>query len=255
MKIHKTIKGLLAAACIAAAGSASAASLNWSDAAFTNASQVNNVGTAVWAFNFGTTTDVTVNGVLFDGSVAGELEDSNGGAITEAPLIQWGSSDDQTGNSDAGYGTALGVTGLGAADEVNLLNSFTWGNTQGIGFELRGLSIGQEYTIQALVVDNRGSFTGRQLHFEPDGTAWGQLPLVDYTSNGSPAYARIVEATFTADGTTQAFRTGIQGTGEIHFNALQLRAVPEPSSLAFLGLGGLLMLRRNSAQVARRRRN
>jgi hypothetical protein len=31
--------------------------------------------------------------------------------------------------------------------------------------------------------------------------------------------------------------------------------VPEPGSLALLGLGGLLMLRRNSAQVARRRRS
>jgi MYXO-CTERM domain-containing protein len=31
--------------------------------------------------------------------------------------------------------------------------------------------------------------------------------------------------------------------------------VPEPGSLALLGLGGLLMLRRSSAQVARRRRS
>ena len=33
-----------------------------------------------------------------------------------------------------------------------------------------------------------------------------------------------------------------------------VEVVPEPGSLALLGLGGLLMLRRSSAQVARRRR-
>jgi len=37
-------------------------------------------------------------------------------------------------------------------------------------------------------------------------------------------------------------------------NNFTVSAVPEPGSLALLGLGGLLMLRRNSAQVTRRRR-
>jgi len=48
------------------------------------------------------------------------------------------------------------------------------------------------------------------------------------------------------------------GVDEIRFGAESsdvLIAVPEPTSLALMGLGGLLMLRRSSAQVARRRRD
>lgn len=231
----------LLAGALAIGTSASAATLTWTDSAFTDANQISTVGTAVFAVNLGTTTDVTVNGVLFDGSVAGDLE---GNATTAAATVQWGTQDDQVGNADAGYDTALGVTGLAAVDEVNLLNSFVWGNNSGDGFALEGLTAGLQYTIQALVVDNRGSFSDRQLHFSADGTSWDTGILSDYTSNGDPAYARLIETTFTADGTTQTFRTGIQGTGEIHFNALQLRVVPEPASLALVGLGGLLIARR-----------
>ena len=62
--------------------------------------------------------------------------------------------------------------------------------------------------------------------------------------------AQIVTGTFTADGTTQDFYLSQQtnvGTFDGYVGALQLRttAVPEPSSTALLGLGGLaLILRR-----------
>ena len=55
---------------------------------------------------------------------------------------------------------------------------------------------------------------------------------------------------------------GVQGFAnptELHqFDNLQIQAIssiPEPGSLALLGMGGLLMLRRNAAQTARRRRD
>ncbi|MFC4992815.1 PEP-CTERM sorting domain-containing protein [Rubritalea tangerina] len=227
------IPAFLIGGLLAALSSSHAATLTWTDTAFTNANQIVK-GTTLLAYNFGSSTDVTINGVTFSGDP--------GAAQAIAGNIKWGSSDVSSGDSAAGY-SELGLAGFQTGDELALLNSFTYGNSQGDGFAIEGLSIGTTYTIQALVVDNRGSFTGRFLHFSRDGSTWDDL-LVDYTSfsDGGQNYARLVETTFVANATTQAFRQGIQGTGEIHFNALQVTAVPEPSSLALSALGSLSLL-------------
>lgn len=230
--------------------------LTWSDAAFVDAAQINNRGDLVYALNFGSPVDVSVNDVLFESSRAGDLTDSSPQASPLAPLIQFGSNDNQNEYIGAAYG-GLGVAGMTIAEEVDLLNSFVYDSSfQGIGFQLRGLTVGQTYQFQALVVDNRGdtSIQSRSLHFGSNSpntpSPWYGL-LVDYTSNvssGQP-YARLVQTTFVADSTTQPFATGIQNRGEIHFNAIQLRDVsnvPEPSSLALfaIGVSGSMFIRR-----------
>ena len=228
--------------------------LTWSDAAFVDAAQINNRGDLVYALNFGSPVDVSVNDVLFESSRAGDLTDSSPQASPLAPLIQFGSNDNQNEYIGAAYG-GLGVAGMTIAEEVDLLNSFVWGGyLSGLRFQLRGLTIGQTYRFQSLVVDNRPFARDRRLHFgsnSPNVPSPWEGSLVDYTSNvssGKP-YARLVQTTFVADSTTQSFATGVQYIGEIHFNAIQLRDVsnvPEPSSLALfaIGVSGSMFIRR-----------
>jgi len=238
MKPKKTILTLIASGGLLA--TSQAATLAWSDAAFSDSAQISTTGTQITSYNLGNATDVVVNGVTFTGRTG-----AGGGAFGDT-YLRWGSNDTFTDQASVFYGAALGVTGMTAGDEVALLSSAFYGGAVGAGNQLEGLTIGNTYIVQYLLVDNRAIFAGRTMHFAPDGSTWG--PTYDYTSNGATPYARLIETTFVADATTQAYRTGIQGSAEMQTNAFQLRevaVVPEPSSTALIGLGGLaLILRR-----------
>ncbi|MEM6853830.1 MAG: PEP-CTERM sorting domain-containing protein [Planctomycetota bacterium] len=72
----------------------------------------------------------------------------------------------------------------------------------------------------------------------------------DGTSNRSIEVIGLLdETTIFENGEISSTTIGANGTA-----SAALTAVPEPTSLALLGLGGLLVLRRSSAQAARRRR-
>jgi hypothetical protein len=110
------------------------------------------------------------------------------------------------------------------------------------------LTSGHTYRIQALVFDGRGDagIPGRTVQF--DGVDQGQYANgVDGVTWGD---GLLVTGTFTADAATQDFTNeGFQGANSTgaQLNALLVHttAVPEPSSAALLGLGGLaLILRR-----------
>ncbi|MGB0993265.1 MAG: PEP-CTERM sorting domain-containing protein [Akkermansiaceae bacterium] len=229
--MNKSLITLLTVTAATAAWT-NAATLAWTDSAFTNANQISNAGTQVAGYNFGTATSVTVNGATFTGY-------SGAGAFTGSNFQPGNNS--IIGDFNPAY-SGNNVTGMLAADELALLNNANYANN-GELTEFSGLTIGTQYTAQLLLVDNRSSFTTRNMHISKDSTTWGDL-VVDYSSNGTPAYARLVETTFTADGTEQGFRWGIQNIGDYEGVALQLRAVPEPSSSALLALGGIALLRR-----------
>ena len=210
-----------------------AVSLTWTDSAYTNSSQISNAGTQLVSFNFGTSSSVVVNGETFTGY-------SGGGAFTGTNFQPGGGT--IIGDFNTDY-TGNNVTGMTTTDEGNLLNTANYA-TGGINTKMTGLTSGVTYEVQLLLVDNRSGFTTRNMHISEDGTTWASL-LVDYTSNGATPYARLVETTFTANDTEQAFRWGIQNIGDYEGAAMQIRTVPEPSSAALLGLGGLaLILRR-----------
>ena len=214
--------------------SSQAATLTWSDDPFTDSAQVNNIGTTLYAHNMGSVATINVNGVDFTGQTAA--------SIASVTNLRWGTSDAATANAGGLYGGALGVSGLSASDETTLLDNIVYGNNQGAGFQFEGLTIGEAYVAQFIVVDNRGGFTGRSMHFSQDGSTWAGA-LVDYTSNpsapGPNNWARVVTTSFVADSTTQTFRFGIQGIGSPEASAMQLRQIPEPSTTVLFVLGSL----------------
>ena len=110
---------------------------------------------------------------------------------------------------------------------------------------LSSLELGKSYRVQALIYDGRGGQNGRTVEF--DGSDQGQF---GYGVGGVTwGDGLLVTGTFVADATTQdftieAFNVGGATAGG-QLNAILVHEVPEPSSAALLGLGGLaLILRR-----------
>lgn len=195
--MHKTLTFL----CTVALTTASqAVNLVWSDDPFTDSTQLNTQGTTVYAHNMGTGGNLTVNGIDFTAQNAATVGTVNG--------LRWGSTDSATNNASGLYGGALGVAGMSAGDEVAFLNTIIYGGS-GAGFQFKNLTVGETYTAQFIVVDNRGGFVNRNMHFSENGGVWGGggSVLVDYTSNsanpGPNNWARIVSTTFVADNATQ----------------------------------------------------
>jgi len=141
------------------------------------------------------------------------------------------------------YGDIYGGFGAGAGVDLNRTGTYSTGVT---ATNLTGLTSGQQYRIQALVYDGRGPQTGRTL--EIDGATMGTYANGINGTSWGPGL--LMTGTFTADATTEQSFTieTLETTGASsgsQLNAITLYTVPEPSSAALLGLGGLaLILRR-----------
>ena len=94
------------------------------------------------------------------------------------------------------------------------------------------LVVGQQYLVQMWVNDSRSYGIGRSETL--DGTCVLDFNTTD-TGGGLGQYAI---GTFTADA-TQAQTITISGNVAAQVNAIQVRAVPEPSTVVLLGIGAL----------------
>ena len=131
--------------------------------------------------------------------------------------------------------SSTGVYGTGGG-----ANAFTLG-AGGVGPDL---VIGNSYRVQLLIVDGRGPQAGRT--FEADGINQGVF--ANGVTNVTWGDSLLVTGTFVADATSQSFSVEAKevsgGSAGGQLNAVLLHEVPEPGSLALLGLGGLLIARR-----------
>jgi hypothetical protein len=207
------------------------ATISWSKADFTNASQIVNTGT-IAAYNLGLGVDVTVNGVTFVGDADGTLDDthfqySSNGAYGGAYYQPW-------------YYAGGSIAGLSDSDAASLLGSFvqdsTYYDADAARMTLKNLTVGKSYEVQTLVVWNTAP--------DADIVFDGILP-VTYTGWG--VKAQLVSGTFTADATQQVFTAGYIGWGGntySNLNAVSISEVPEPATLALLLAGGLAIFKR-----------
>lgn len=234
----------------------------------------NTTGSLVLAFNgtdgAGTavdgTTVTTVNGVGFQHV---DVDNLNSGAVTGVGGVGV-SSTYVSGRETA---TAFNSGSFTDAGVVSLIEGAVFGGGTGApttpSLTFSNLTIGDDYFIQVLLNDARTNGTRDsdwQTGFS-DGVnndigggadtrvAFANLNNRDPVTLVGELSGDYITGTFTAMTTTQTF--ALDGTrdgastfsaGQAQINALQLRtipaAIPEPSSLALLGLGGLFLANR-----------
>lgn len=245
-------KTLLAAAATSAlaAGMANAATITWTVNTITNTeADVSNVGTTIIAASG---SDGGTNANVVDNVTVATV---NGVVFTDAFTLDTPSHLDTLGNR------------ANATGQYYEMLRFADRQGSGIGtWTFNGLTVGQQYLFQVWYSDDVGVATRAGLVM--GATTYASSPVTPVLNGAGTALLRaelapdaanspgqFATGTFTADSTTQILigraYTNLDSTpattSNLTINAYQLRLVPEPSSLALLGLGGLLMGRRRRA--------
>lgn len=145
------------------------------------------------------------------------------------------------------------ITSTGHLQFDNTIKSVTDSNGTPSGIAtgtltLNGLTDGTDYLIQVFYNDQR---TGGNIHARVMRYGDGSGNTVD-VAGGDPAagvqtahYGQHAVGSFTASGTSQDLTMQAIGFGNVHYNAILVTEVPEPSSAALLGLAALgLIVRR-----------
>lgn len=189
-------------------------------------------GTLAYAFtesNIAT----TVNGVNF---AAGASSSSlGGGNVTFTGFTNF--------NNTAFTSASAPYSGLSNAYRQTLQGSVfaATGNTLGT-VTLNNLTIGQAYQVQVWVQDPRTGGTETRTEVIRNVDDSGSITLDYNSTNGAGGVGQYTIGTFTADATSQSFE--MLGAASSQMNAIQLRAIPEPSHLTLLSLAGIATLRR-----------
>jgi len=237
---YAVLGSLLLASASATAATVSFTSADYADAGLSTDAD----GTLVGAVNLvaaigGTATD-TVNTVIFDRVDAAGSDSTI--ALAGTVMV-----DIFAGTSNNSAGTTTNYTGA-------LLQNFVFDGPAASGGDLTfsGLTAGYTYELQMVFMDDRDGTPGPDLQ----GTnidLWSTATQPGTAAEHSTVdidTAQLVTGTFTADGTSQSVyvqqNTGLAGSFDGQTAAFQLRitAVPEPSSTALLGLGGLALIMR-----------
>ena len=197
-------------------------------------------GTLVGAFTAGGVNNATtVNGVSFSHVSPTSSLATFGSVATAVPLAT-------SADAWAFYGLGPGENGtpadptlspayakLAEGGILGYANGFAL--TGGVALTLQNLTPGQEYLFQTWVNDSRGAVGFRQQTLSADGFTSGVMAFNSTGANGGNG--SFVVGTFTAvgDSLTINYVPGAGGIGQM--NAFQVRAVPEPGSLALAGIG------------------
>lgn len=223
--------------CMAASSLSHAATVVTSSSftGITIESDLDNSGSVVSAVNYDSSTgSTTINGITFTNDTAGTGGSTNAGVLTTTTDTAFWSSNGST------------VDAFDALMDGHIASGTNQGGIT-VGLSLSGLNIGQEYTIQILSGDASLKHT---TSFYRSASANGKTEkLINQQVVGANGdLGGIFTATFISDDGDAFFtleRSGPDNQPVIAGYALTTAAVPEPSSTALLGLGGIaLILRR-----------
>ena len=234
-------------ACLIGAASANAA-ITFSSQTFrqTNASDAID---ETWVSTSGTLLDATnvsgattsVGGVTWTGRTGDEIDWKGSGTTAHTSLSE----------PNVAYASSWNQFFTGGTD---LLTTGGYGDNKG-ALVFNNLVADQQYLVQLVLADSRGGSDGRNIAISEatvsgatvtdSGTPLTGLQYACSDAAGDTGFV-VVDAVFTNDADFKgAISLDVSSGAEYQLNAYQLRAIPEPSSMALLGLGGLaLILRR-----------
>ena len=212
---------------VAAAAPTSAAEIAFRQGPYSDGA-ISTTGTLIGALNPAipdAVIDETVNGVLF---TAITHETANAGPVA------------LSGGVIASIYNQATTAHLGNGPEPHghpLTDVFFFTSGEGTGaLEFFGLTEGQQYELQLIMGDNRDVLDVEIWSDQTDNSGDSDI-FVDHAPD-----PKMVTGVFTADATgTQSLYVEVIPNFPGHFNAMQLRAIPEPSSLVVCGLGLLCL--------------
>lgn len=190
-----------------------------------SSTDVSNLGTTVLALQQLSTPGATINGVNFSNSTT-----QNG--VTYSQTF---GANPNTYNGFVSPGVIVDNTTASTAYRSLLLGG--WYGDNGVQFSLSGLTVGQQYLVQVWSSDLRTGLAGARFGtLTMNGATNTNTPTLTWYNN---ATGSTVVGRFTADNATQGFTmdsTGSYSGNNAQINAIQVRAVPEPSATALLAM-------------------
>jgi hypothetical protein len=225
----------LCVVCLSWTSLVHAAIITYSANQFDADADVSTQGTLITAINLGSLTPVTVNGVTFAGEPT---------LATNSFFVSSGQY------AAAGIYTGGAIGSLTLTQTNDLLDNLEFGPGANNSLaRLSGLTVGQQYLLQMIVVDSTNGGTSASYGYStPSGNATEVYPLTGVSIKPVPF---VITGTFTATEAVQDVHVAFSLNANGQVNAFQLRAVPEPAGLLSLLAGSLTAV----ALFRRRRRS
>lgn len=230
MRLYNLGLVAIGALLIAAAETTQGASITFGPATtILGDSDVYNVGTLEYAYAWSGLSP-TVNGVPFTGSTS--LVGDGSGDVT------WNAESQHS--TAYGFGTSAPWTGLSPSYQ-DALRGGDYKETGPITVTLNNLTSGNQYAVQLWFHDSRAGFDAVTEAVTSIGG--NSVALEKNFQDADGGVGQYTIGTFTADATSQTFTVSSATAFNSQINALQVRTVPEPTSIALAAFGALGMAR------------